>query len=102
MKQVFKFDKDGVFLEPVILEPDADGKYSMPENVTMEDLPQPNWRPKFDKATGKWKETATAEEMKQAPATGPSESQEEKVERLEKETQTLNLALIEIWEMLLG
>ncbi|MED4206600.1 hypothetical protein [Neobacillus mesonae] len=66
MRQVFRFDKDGYFVEPVII---MEGE-TIPFDCTEKDLPQPCWKPKFDGV--RWIEMATEEEKK-PPAPPKSE-----------------------------
>jgi hypothetical protein len=57
MKQVYKYDNNGEFLEPVIIFPDDNDEYIVPEDCTEKPLPQPNYKPKFDKQLNDWVET---------------------------------------------
>ena len=67
MKQVFRFDDKGYYVEPVILEfPDENGNFEIPSDCTEVELPQPNWKPKW---TGEgWEETITPDELESIEA----------------------------------
>lgn len=51
--QVYKFDNDGYYIEPVILE---EGE-SLPTDCTEKEPPIPNWKPRWDGS--KWVETGS-------------------------------------------
>ena len=57
MKQVFRFDNNGCYLEPVVIQEGQD----VPSDCTDQPLPQPNWKPVFK--DGKWIETVTPDEL---------------------------------------
>ncbi|AZU61085.1 hypothetical protein [Neobacillus mesonae] len=61
MKQVFKYDSNGNYVEPVLIEADA----PLPKNCTDKPLPQPCWKPVFK--NGAWVETATESERNPSP-----------------------------------
>ena len=54
MKEVYKYDSVGNYVEPVRIE---DGT-PIPQNCTDKPLPQPNWKPVFK--NGVWVETGSA------------------------------------------
>jgi hypothetical protein len=55
MKQAYKFNSlTGEFLEPIFVESDENGEYILPENCTFVELPQPNYKPKFDSVLNDW------------------------------------------------
>lgn len=84
MKQVYKFDGNGNYIEPVILEDSA----SIPSNCTNKTLPQPNWKPKFNGT--EWVETATEEEML------PPLIELSPMEKLQQEQELMRQALDEL------
>lgn len=51
MKQVYKYDSAGNYVEPVLIDDNA----SIPKSCTDKPLPQPNWKPVFK--NGVWVET---------------------------------------------
>jgi len=74
MKQVYKYDAQGIFIEPVLLYPNEDGSYDIPENTTEKPLPIPNYKPKF--INGDWMETipeTELDELKKPPIVYPTE-----------------------------
>ena len=54
MKQVYKYDSAGNYVEPVLIDDNA----SIPKNCTDKPLPQPNYKPVFK--NGAWVETGSA------------------------------------------
>lgn len=59
MQTVFIYNGDFTFKEVAVLEENS----LLPENGTLNPLPQPNYKPVFDAESGEWIETATAEEI---------------------------------------
>ncbi|PEJ57388.1 hypothetical protein CN692_13320 [Bacillus sp. AFS002410] len=57
MKQVYRFDENGKYIEPVLLGDDEE----IEEDCTEKPLPQPNYRPIFNGS--EWVETITQEEL---------------------------------------
>lgn len=82
MKQVYKYDLEGNYIEPVLID---DGQ-EIPFNCTNQPLPQPNWKPLFK--NGEWFETVTEEEKK-PPVTPPQESVEDKLVQMEQDVADL-------------
>ena len=76
MKQVFRFNNEGYYIEPVVLEfPDSEGNYKIPDDCTEVELPQPNWKPKW---TGEvWEETITLAELDEIRIEEKEKEQEE-------------------------
>ncbi|WP_066232599.1 hypothetical protein [Heyndrickxia sporothermodurans] len=62
---VYRFNDSGKFVEPVELLPDEEGNFDIPEDCTEKELPQPNWKPLFDKEKNEWVETITPEELEE-------------------------------------
>ncbi|MBT2627187.1 hypothetical protein J7I81_17830 [Bacillus sp. ISL-32] len=60
MIQVYRYDEDFIFIEPVIIEKDNNGNYVIPENCT-EVEPVSFYKAKFDINKQKWFESATQE-----------------------------------------
>lgn len=81
MKQVYRYDKDGRYLEPILLESEE----PTPNNCTDIPIPQPNWKPVFDGV--KWVETATDEEKN--PPVIPQPSVEDKLVQMEQDVADL-------------
>jgi hypothetical protein len=63
MKQVYKYDENGIYIEPIIIQPNENGDYELPENCTEKELHQPNWKPVFNKELNDWVETITDVEL---------------------------------------
>jgi hypothetical protein len=82
MKQVFKYDSNGKFIEPVLIEDNA----PLPANCTDKPLPQPNWKPVFK--NGAWVETATEAE-RNPPVPAPQPSIEEKLVQMDHDVADL-------------
>lgn len=79
MKQVYKFDKNGAYVEPVLIADNA----PVPSNCTTLPLPQPNWKPVFK--NGAWVETAAGN----PPLPAPQPPVEEKLVQMEKDVADL-------------
>lgn len=60
--EVLKYDNEGKYVEPVLIEANDDGTYELPENCTVKPLPQPNWKPVFNEVLNDWVETITDDE----------------------------------------
>lgn len=63
MLEVYKYDENGSYIEPVRIEANEDGTYTIPENCTEKELPQPNYYPIFDNELSDWVETITEMEL---------------------------------------
>jgi hypothetical protein len=83
MKQVFKFDSDGRYIEPVLLQNDQ----TIPFDCTNQPPPQPNWKPIF--INGQWIETATEEEKN--PPIIIEKTLEERILELEEKLKDLGV-----------
>lgn len=88
VKQVYKYDSSGQYIEPIIIEPNNYGEYTIPSNCTEIELPQPNWKPVF--INGEWVETATEEEMLPPPM------EPTQLEKLQQEQELMRQALDEL------
>ncbi|MED1121277.1 hypothetical protein [Bacillus atrophaeus] len=63
MVQVYEYDKNFILTKPVLIEPDEDGEYMIPENCTT--VQPPSFvKPIFHPAEKTWTEAATQEEKK--------------------------------------
>jgi hypothetical protein len=82
MKQVYKYDSNGKYVEPVIIADNA----PIPASCADKPLPQPNWKPVFK--NGAWVETATAAEQN-PPAPAPQPSVEEKLVQMDQDVADL-------------
>ncbi|MED1679250.1 hypothetical protein ACLQ7P_10715 [Bacillus subtilis subsp. subtilis] len=60
MIQVYKYDGNYIFIEPVIVEEDGNGNYVIPEYCT-EIQPPSFYKAKFDISKQEWFESATQE-----------------------------------------
>jgi hypothetical protein len=83
MKQVYRFDTNGQYLEPVLLDDDQ----SIPNDCTYISLPQPNWKPVFN--NGNWVETATEEDKN--PPIIIEKTLEERILELEEKLKELGV-----------
>jgi hypothetical protein len=65
MKIIHKYDENGKWIpsESTIIHPDSEGNYEIPADYTDKELPQPNYKPKFDIVKNEWIETITQEEL---------------------------------------
>jgi hypothetical protein len=61
MRQASKYGPNGEYLEPVIVHPNENGEYILPDNCTFEKIPEPNVSPVFNKLLNRWIETAPIE-----------------------------------------
>jgi hypothetical protein len=82
VKQVYRYDNDGHYIEPVVIEDNQE----LPFNCTHSPLPQPNWKPVFNGT--EWIETATEEE-KNPPLTPSQPPVEEKLVQMEQDVADL-------------
>jgi hypothetical protein len=57
MKQIFKYDDEGKYIEPILIGEEEE----LPLNCTDKELPQPNYKPVFK--DGDWVETITQKEL---------------------------------------
>jgi hypothetical protein len=57
MLRVLKFDNYGNFIGLDFISPNANNEYDIPENCTEKELPQPNYKPRFDSELNEWVET---------------------------------------------
>jgi hypothetical protein len=90
MKQVFRFDSQGKYIEPVII---FDGQ-EIPSDCTETELPVPNWEPVFK--DGEWVETAS-EKVKNPPIV----IVKTEMDVLREKNEDLNLQIITLWETLI-
>ncbi|MED4933982.1 hypothetical protein [Heyndrickxia coagulans] len=89
-KQVYRFDKDGYFREPVIIAPDADGKYTIPDDCTDVELPQPCFEPRFNREKGAWEDITREEWLAKQP---PQPRQKTETEILTEKIEVMQKAL---------
>lgn len=61
MIQVYKYDSNGNYVEPMMIDVDENGNYQLPENCTDISLPQPNYNLVFNGTN--WVEMITDEEL---------------------------------------
>ncbi|MDY7432058.1 hypothetical protein UJ203_10090 [Bacillus sp. V26] len=74
MIQVYRYDENYIFIEPVIVEEDGNGNYVIPENCTDVE-PVSFYKAKFDINKKEWYESASQEyiDSLQPPPPEPSE-----------------------------
>ncbi|MED3912740.1 hypothetical protein P4597_27010 [Peribacillus simplex] len=96
MQIAHKFDEEYRWIpgEEINIFPNADGIYELPENYTFKELPQPNWKPKFNGED--WIETITDEEL-EAIKNPPIPKTE--IELLQEKNIELENALMELSEV---
>lgn len=95
MRQVYKYDSEGNYKEPIMIEDNE----PIPPNCTDKELLQPNWELVFDKAKNEWIETITDTEKE---ALTNIEQPKTEIEILREENAQLNLAVIDLYEILMG
>jgi hypothetical protein len=101
LKQVYKIDNVGFYIEPVIIEgEEQEGLISFP-------IPEGLYKPKWNGE--EWEEGLTQEEIEELKSTPTHPTSEEKIQQLEaelaiaKEDNISNmLAITEIYELMLG
>lgn len=87
MIKVYRYDENGKFHEIFYM----DGNAPIPENCTTVPLPQPNWKPVFNREENKWIETITNLELEDLYTV---EYQYSDVEKLAQYNTELELELI--------
>lgn len=65
--QVYKYDDKGYFIEPVIIEANEDGSYTIPNSCTDVELPQPNYKPHFNIEKNEWEDITKEEWLTSLP-----------------------------------
>ncbi|MBG9768931.1 hypothetical protein [Bacillus vallismortis] len=96
MLQVYRYDENYLFVEPVLVtEMDDTGNYAIPADCTTVALPDsPSlFKPKFDPENQEWSETATQEEIEAILSTG--EVEESPVRLLQEQNALLLSQLAE-------
>ncbi|MGM9988887.1 MAG: hypothetical protein ACI35O_16900 [Bacillaceae bacterium] len=96
MIQLYRFNEEGYYIEPVIIDMDKNGEYIIPEDCTEIELPQPNYKPKFNKDRLVWEETVSEDELEEIlnPPTQKTE-----IDVLKENNLKLESALIELTEI---
>ena len=98
MKTAYKYDENGMWMrgEEIYVFPNYLDEYELPEgNYTFVEIPQPNWKPKFDGS--KWIEIITDEELEDInnpPEEQPGEQSE--IDYLKEKNIELETALLEL------
>ncbi|KYG33884.1 hypothetical protein [Alkalihalobacillus trypoxylicola] len=62
LKTGLRFNSKGEIIEQILID-ESDLDRPLPPNVTLVPLPEPNWKPIFDKDKNEWVETITEEEL---------------------------------------
>ncbi|CAF1735051.1 hypothetical protein [Bacillus subtilis] len=93
MIQVYRYDENFIFIEPVpIEEPGEDGKYAIPENCTT--IQPPSFvKPKFHPDEQAWTEEATQEEIAQLYDKAASEREQSPIDILKNQNAKLTLQI---------
>jgi len=86
MKQVYRYDENGDYKEPVLIGNDE----PIPSDCLEEEPPQPNWKPKV--VNGKWVETITEEDLKEISSQPQPKTD---IEQLKEENASLKQQLIQ-------
>lgn len=97
MKQLYRFDEEGYYIEPVIIDMDKNGEYIIPEDCTEIELHQPNYKPKFNKEKLAWEETIGEDELEEI--LNPPEQEKTDVDVLKEQNAELESALLELTEV---
>lgn len=77
----------------IIVSPNENGDYDLPDGYTLKPVPQPNWKPVFDEELDDWVETITKEELEELE--NPPKRKTE-MDILKEENISLQLALAEL------
>ena len=100
MKTAYKYDENFMWVpgEELYIFPDSFGEYVLPDGYTFAEIPQPNWKPKFDGV--KWIETITDEELEDV-ITPPEEQpgNQSEIDYLKEKNTELEGALLELTEI---
>lgn len=96
MQIAHKYDNEYRWVpgEEIYVFPNAEGVYELPDMYTFKELPQPNWKPKFNGE--EWVETITDEEL-EAILNPPIPKTE--IELLQEKNVELENALLELSEI---
>ncbi|SFC52073.1 hypothetical protein [Bacillus sp. UNCCL81] len=86
MKQLYKYDGNGKYIEPVIIGSDE----PIPTDCTEVELPQPNYKPVFK--NGAWVETIPEEELEEIKNKPLPKTD---IEQLKEENASLKQQLIQ-------
>lgn len=97
MQIAYKYDEDYKWVpgEEIFIFPNTEGVYELPEMYTFKELPQPNWKPKFNGED--WIETITDEELEEI--LNPPEVPKTEIELLQEKNTELENALLELTEI---
>lgn len=96
MKQVIRVDENGFYVEPVLIQDDAEIPADCVETPFIDGMYKPKW-------TGEeWIEGATQEEIDSIKANQPEPQPEPTLEELKDETEITALAVMELAELILG
>ena len=88
MKQVYKYDSAGNYVEPVLIDDSA----SVPKSCTDKPLPQPNYKPVFK--NGAWVETGTP--------LAPPPAEPSPIDELKRQQAQLNADLAAFMDYVFG
>lgn len=98
INQVYRINEKGEPIEPVEIFPDENGNIRIPKDCVDVPLPQPNWKPIFNRQLNVWIETATDEE-KGAITPIPVKSETQLLQERVKATEDAILALMDMQMM---
>lgn len=83
--QVYKYDEEGFYKEPIMIRKGSE----LPPMTTDQELPQPNYKPKFDGV--QWVETLTEEEIEAIKNAPRPKTDEERLSLVESALDELLL-----------
>ncbi|EAC7181276.1 hypothetical protein BSL90_06965 [Listeria monocytogenes] len=91
MRQIFMYDTDGKYVEPVLIAEDAE----LPEQTTEVAPPQPMFDPTFHPATNTWTDISEEEWLSKNPVPEPEPTELEKLREALLRTQEALTAIFE-------
>lgn len=106
MRQFYRIDNDGYYIEPIVLDavekpkgdvytdPETNLSYELPPNTVIDSFPDGLFRPRF--LDGKWSEGATEEEIEEWMR--PPERPATEVELIAQQVTDQELSDMEQWQ----
>ncbi|EAC7998108.1 hypothetical protein [Listeria monocytogenes] len=91
MRQIFMYDTNGKYVEPVLIAEDAE----LPEQTTEVAPPQPMFDPTFHPATNTWTDISEEEWLSKNPIPEPEKTEIEKLREALLRTQEALTAIFE-------
>lgn len=106
MRQFYRIDDDGYYIEPIVLDavenpkgdtytdPETGLKYELPPNTVIDSFPDGLFRPRF--VNGEWLESAPEEEIEEW--TQPSQPEPPAIELIAQKLTDQELSDMEQWQ----